>query len=76
MELQLIEKLDHDLFVQNLINNYQVEGVKRKDESFLYGSIKAPEELCLDFDCTAIPPKKYFLPPKETLLQFALTPDL
>ena len=76
MELQLIEKSDHDLFVQNLISNYQVEGVKRKDGSFLYGSIKAPEELCLDFDCTAIPPKKYFLPPKETLLQFALTPDL
>jgi len=76
MELQLIEKSDHDLFVQNLINNYQVEGVKSKDGSFLYGSIKAPEELCLDFDCTAIPPKKYFLPPKETLLQFALTPDL
>jgi len=76
MELQLIEKSDHDLFVQNLINNYQVEGVKRKDGSFLYGPIESPEELCLDFDCTAIPPKKYFLPPKETLLQFALTPDL
>lgn len=76
MEFQLIEKSDLDLFVQNLINNYQVEGVKRKDESFLYGSVESPEELCLDFDCTAIPPKKYFLPPKETLLQFALTPDL
>ncbi len=75
MELQLIEKSDHDLFVQNLIDSRQVEGVKRKDGSFLYGSIKAPEELCLDFDCTAIPPKKYFLPPKETLLQFTLTPD-
>ena len=76
MELQLIEKSDNDLFVQNLINNYQVEGVKRKDGSFLYGPIESPEELCLDFDCTAIPPKKYFLPPKETLLQFALAPDL
>ena len=62
-------------FVQNLINNYQVEGVKPKDGSFIYGSIKAPEELCLDFDCTLISPKKYFLPPKEALLQFALTPD-
>ena len=42
MELQLIEKSDHDLFVQNLINNYQVEGVKSKDGSFLYGSIESP----------------------------------
>ena len=72
MELQLIEKSDHDLFVQNLINNYQVEGVKAKDSSFIYGSIKSPEELCLDFDCTLISPKKYFLPPKEALLKFGL----
>lgn len=76
MELQLIEKSDHELFVQNLIHNYKVEGAKPKDGSFLYGPIKAPEELCLDFDCTAFPPKKYFLPPKETLLQFALSPEL
>lgn len=76
MELRLIDKSDLDLFVQNLINNYQVEGVKRKEGSFLYGSIKSPEKLCLDFDCTAIPPKKYFLPSEETLLQFALVPDM
>ena len=75
MELQLIEKSDHDLFVQNLINKYRVEGVKSKDGSFLYGPINAPEELCLDFDRTLISPKKYFQPPKETLLQFALAPD-
>jgi len=74
MELQLIEKSNHDLFVQNLINNYQVEGVKHKEGSFIYGSIKSPEELCLDFDRTVIPPKKYFLPPEETLFQFTLAP--
>ncbi|MBW1869109.1 MAG: hypothetical protein JRI73_07400 [Deltaproteobacteria bacterium] len=75
MELQLIEKSGHDLFVQNLINKYQVEGVKPKDGSFIYGPIKAPEELCLDFDCTLISPKKYFLPPKEALLKFGLISD-
>lgn len=74
MELRLIEKSDLDLFVQDLINNYQVEGVKRKEGSFIYGLIKSPEELCLDFDCTVIPPKKYFLPPEETLFQFTSAP--
>ena len=74
MELRLIEKSDLDLFVQDLINNYQVEGVKYKEGSFIYGLIKSPEELCLDFDCTVIPPKKYFLPPEETLFQFTSAP--
>ena len=76
MKLQVIEKPYRDLFVQNLINNYQVEGVKRKEDSFFYGSIKSPEEICLDFDCTIGPPKKYFLPPEETLLRFTTAPSL
>lgn len=74
MELRLIEKSDLDLFVQNLINDNQVEGVKHKEGSFIYGLIKSHEELCLDFDCTVIPPKKYFLPPEETLFRFTSAP--
>jgi len=79
MELQKIDKHDLGLFVQNLINNFQVEGVKRKGQnvygkSFFYGSINAPDELCLDFDCTTMPPKKYFFPPKEELLKFTIGP--
>ena len=77
MELQVIEKSDHERFVQSLIDNYRVEGVKRKDGAFFYGPIKSPEELCLDFDCTNIPPSKaYFLPPEETLLRFTTAPSL
>jgi len=76
MELKTIEKSDLNSFVQNLIGNYRVEGVKRKSSSFFhYGHISSPEGLCLDFDCTVNPPKKYFLPPKETLLQFETGPD-
>lgn len=76
MDLRVIEKPDHGLFVQNLIRNYHVEGVKRRGHTFFYGLIRSPEELCLDFDCTIIPPKKYFSPPKETLLQFTTAPSL
>ena len=77
MELQVIEKSDHQRFVQNLIDNYQVEGVKRKEDFFFYGPIQSPEELCLDFDCTKIPPnKRYLLPAEETLLRFTTAPSL
>lgn len=75
MELQVIEKSDHDLFVQRLLENYRVEGVKKKDGSFAYGTIKSPDQLCLDFDCTLLPPKKYFLPQEETLFTFATGAD-
>lgn len=76
MELLFIEKSNQNFFVQKLIGNHRVEGVKRKGGSFCYGPIKFPEELCLDFDGTIIPPKKYFQPPKETLLRFTTVPSL
>ncbi|MFH1624053.1 MAG: 4Fe-4S dicluster domain-containing protein [Pseudomonadota bacterium] len=80
MELQVIEKSNLAPFVQNLIDNFQVEGVKKKGQSvygqsFFYAPIKVPEDLCLDFDCTVIPPKKYLLPPKEELFQFTTGPS-
>ena len=74
MDLRVIEKSDMDRFVKNLINECQVEGVKRKEGSFYYGPIQSLEELCMDFDCTIASPKKYFLPPKETLLRFTSAP--
>lgn len=81
MEFQVIEKFDIALFVENLIDNFQVEGVKEKGQSvygqsFFYAPIKTHEDLCLDFDCTGIPPKKYLLPPKEELLRFTTCPSL
>ena len=76
MDLQVMKKLDLSLFVQHLIAEYRVEGTKTRDDSFYYGPIKSPEELCLDFDCTIAPPKKYFLPPEETLLRFTTAPSL
>jgi sulfhydrogenase subunit beta (sulfur reductase) len=75
MELHIMDKLNFDPFVKNLIDNYRVEGVKRKEHSFCYGPITSSGELTLDFDCTKIPPNKtYFLPPEEVLLRFRAEP--
>jgi sulfhydrogenase subunit beta (sulfur reductase) len=76
MELCVIKKSDINEFVQQLIRAYAVEGVKSRENSFCYGSIQSPEELCLDYDCTIASPKRYFLPPKETLLRFTNAPNL
>lgn len=74
MDLRLLEKSDQNQFIGNLIDHFRVEGVTRKNNAFVYDTITSPEALCLDFDCTRYPPKKYFLPPKETLLRFSLKP--
>ena len=76
MDLQVMKRSDLTYFVEELIAKYPVEGVKREDQSFVYDSIKSADELCLDFDCTVGPPKKYFLPPEETLLRFTTAPSL
>jgi formate hydrogenlyase subunit 6/NADH:ubiquinone oxidoreductase subunit I len=81
METAVIAKSDFPSFVRRLIENHRVEGVTRKGQSvfgqaYFYGPIEHPEDLCLDFDCTAMPPKKYFLPPREELIRFSTLPAL
>jgi formate hydrogenlyase subunit 6/NADH:ubiquinone oxidoreductase subunit I len=81
MKTAVIAKTDLPLFIRHLIENYHVEGVTRKGQSvhgqaYFYGPIHYPDDLCLDFDCTVMPPKKYFLPPREELLRFTTRPTL
>jgi len=81
METAVIAKPDFQFFIRRLLENHHVEGVKRKGQSvfgqaYFYGPIEHPDDLCLDFDCTAMPPKKYFLPPREELLHFTTQPTL
>jgi formate hydrogenlyase subunit 6/NADH:ubiquinone oxidoreductase subunit I len=79
METAVIAKSDFPFFIRRLVGNHPVEGVKRKGQSvsgqaYFYGPIEDPDDLCLNFDCTVMPPKKYFLPPREELLHFTTRP--
>jgi ferredoxin len=79
METAVIAKPDLPFFIRRLVENHHVEGVTRKGQSlygqaYFYGPIHEPDDLCLDFDCTVMPPKKYFLPPREELLRFTTRP--
>ncbi|MBA7594496.1 Anaerobic sulfite reductase subunit A [subsurface metagenome] len=72
MKYEVITKEDFPSFVNGLLSEIEVVGVKMKEGKFHYDKIKSYDELCLDYDVTLIPPKKYLLPPKETLLKFSL----
>ena len=72
MQPKTIAKEDLTSFVGNLSGLGEVVGVKRKNGKYVYDQISDPSELCLDYDVTILPPKKYFLPQKETFLKFKI----
>jgi sulfhydrogenase subunit beta (sulfur reductase) len=71
-----IKKLDKQVFkklVETLIGSGQkVFGVQAKGERFAFGPLTNADDLRLDYDVTILPPKKYFLPQKETLMTFTV----
>ncbi|MBD3262868.1 hypothetical protein GF374_00635 [Candidatus Woesearchaeota archaeon] len=73
--VKLISEKDLDEFVNKLIDNktYNVMGVKAKGERFVFDHLDNAKELRLDYDVTILPPKKYFLPPSEKLMDFNIT---
>ncbi|MDG6220813.1 MAG: Ni/Fe hydrogenase subunit beta, partial [Candidatus Thermoplasmatota archaeon] len=73
--MKILSKKDFLSFIDSLIKDesMDVEGVKAKGERFVYAPLDSAEELRLDFDVTLLPPKKYFLPQYETLMQFDIS---
>jgi ferredoxin len=68
-----IKKLKKDSFlrlVDELISKVKVIGVQAKGDRFDFDQLIAAKDLRLDYDVTLQPPKKYFLPPVETLLTY------
>jgi formate hydrogenlyase subunit 6/NADH:ubiquinone oxidoreductase subunit I len=68
-----IKKLTKDAFnelVDSLISEQKVIGVQSKADKFDFELLQSAKDLRLDYDVTLQPPKKYFIPPVETLLTF------
>ena len=71
MSVSTVTKEQFKSFVSALIGSDQkVVGVQAKNDKFAFGELKNADDLRLDYDVTILPPKKYMLPQKETLLQF------
>jgi sulfhydrogenase subunit beta (sulfur reductase) len=47
-----------------------VAPVKKGQKSYAFEQVTTGEEVSLDYIPTILPPKKYFLPQKETLMKF------
>lgn len=70
MTAKTLSKNSLQNFVQNLIKTRRVVGVMRKENKFAFGDLKNAEDLVLNHDVTVTPPKAFFQPPCEKLLDF------
>lgn len=70
--MKVIERSTFRNFVDDLISNDErdVVGVTQEGGQYLFDELEDSSELALEYDLTTLPPKKYFLPPRETLLEY------
>ena len=66
----VIEKSNMNTLLQGFLKDYRVFGPTKPGYDSTFDEIKSITDLHLDYISTVLPPKKFFLPPKETLLSF------
>ncbi|GAF67855.1 unnamed protein product, partial [marine sediment metagenome] len=72
---QVLDLPELGRFVERMLTDQPVMGVTIKegtDNRFVFAPLRSAAELRLDYDVTILPPKKYLLPPRETLVEFKL----
>lgn len=77
MTLKTLSKDQFDQFLEKLIASNRVVGVKEKEKKFyVFDDLEDAAELKLDYDVAYLSPRKYFQPPRETLLKFTMSPKV
>ena len=73
-EIRTFSENDMLNFIDNLIQTkkYEVVGPKSKGIRFSFDTLENADNIRLDYDVTILPPKKYFLPQYEDLMEFKL----
>ncbi|MFW6195906.1 MAG: 4Fe-4S dicluster domain-containing protein [Thermoplasmatota archaeon] len=77
--MKVINKEDFESFVDYLINEHEKEivGVQEKGkDKYSFQELHKAEDLRLDYDVTILPPKKYFMPQRETLVKYKTEEEL
>lgn len=74
MKVEKLPKQNRDEFLRRLQQFGEVHIPKpRGKENFAFSRMEAPEEMAWNYLRTILPPKKYFTPPRETLLNYDQT---
>ncbi len=70
MLYRVIDATEVDKLVRAFMESYTVVAPVAHDQGYIFDTIESPDEMVLDYDTTLSSPKKYFLPPSETLFRF------
>ena len=70
MSVKKLSRVALDDWVEALAGDQPVYGPQAKADRFVYERVRRAADLRLDHDVTILPPKKYLLPPAETLLRY------
>jgi len=70
MTRKLVEPTQLEQWVEELIKAGEVYAPQAKGNQFVFDQLYNSKDLRLDYDVTLLPPKKYFHPPEEVLLEF------
>jgi len=68
----ILEKKDLKSLLEIFLTKYKVYGPVRSGYDSTFEEIKSIDQLHLDYISTVLPPKKFFLPPKEKLFSFEI----
>ena len=72
MNFKIMPKAVLSDWVARLQHNYRVVGPVERHGSFVFDELISAEDLCLVYPPTVLPPKKYIVPPKESLVKYRL----
>jgi len=67
---RVIDAAELPLLVRAFMDSYEVVAPVKRGRIYRFEAIKDPGDIQLDYGTTIASPKKYFLPPQETLLEF------
>ncbi len=70
MSFRVMSKEALSRLVTALQKDYRVAGPKPLHGQYIFGEVESPDDLCLEYTQTVIPPKKYLLPQREELLHY------
>jgi len=73
VSLTILQKSELSDFIHRLMPHYRVVGPVESNGGYAFDEIADPDALRLDYPTTILPPKKYLLPPRETLFKFDRT---
>ena len=70
MKTYFIKEQDFPTFISNVIEHENIVAPKAKKNKFVFDKLEKHEDLRLDYDVTILPPKKFFFPPEQKLIEF------